>query len=79
MLDQKTGEDLTTLPWRRSCWRALKERDGRIPRQVLARLIRLGRRAGGARRDWPAPQEAAAPRARARPSGSWRACSGAAG
>jgi polyhydroxyalkanoate synthesis repressor PhaR len=59
--DQKSGQDLTTLTLAQVMLEGIKQSTARIPRQVLARVIRLGSGAG-AGLDW-AP-EAAATRAR---------------
>jgi polyhydroxyalkanoate synthesis repressor PhaR len=40
--DQKTGEDLTTLVLAQVVMEGIRQRTARIPREVLARLIRLG-------------------------------------
>ena len=40
--DQKTGEDLTTVVLAQVVLEGLKQRTAQVPRQVLARLIRLG-------------------------------------
>ena len=58
--DQRTGEDLTTLVLGQVVLESLKQRTARIPRQVLARLIRLGNGPAAAWGHWPGPQEAAA-------------------
>ena len=59
VLDQKTGEDITTLVLAQVVLEGVKQRSASVPRQVLARLIRLG--SGLPRRpEWSGPQEAAA-------------------
>ena len=61
VLDQKTGEDLTTTVLAQVILEGLKQRSASIPRQVLARLIRLGMSPsppGG--RAQPAPKDLAA-------------------
>jgi len=58
--DQRTGEDLTTLVLGQVVLESLKQRTARIPRQVLARLIRLGNGPAAAWGHWPGPQEATA-------------------
>jgi polyhydroxyalkanoate synthesis repressor PhaR len=58
--DQRTGEDLTTLVLGQVVLEGLKQRTARIPRQVLARLIRLGSGPAAAWGHWPGPQEVAA-------------------
>jgi polyhydroxyalkanoate synthesis repressor PhaR len=60
VVDQRTGEDLTTVVLAQVLLESLKERTARIPRHVLARLIRLGTSPATAWRDWPGPHEAAA-------------------
>jgi polyhydroxyalkanoate synthesis repressor PhaR len=55
VVDQKTGEDLTTLVLAQVILEGVKEKTASIPRQVLARLIRFGLRQAFA--DWPRPQE----------------------
>lgn len=42
VVDQKTGEDLTTTVLAQVILEAVKQRTANIPRQVLVRLIRLG-------------------------------------
>ncbi len=42
VLDQQTGEDITTTVLAQVILEGLKERTARIPQQVLVRLIRLG-------------------------------------
>ena len=59
VVDQATGEDLTTLILGQVLLDGLRQRTARLPRQVLARLIRI---AGAPRTDWeewPEPKEAA--------------------
>lgn len=60
VLDQKTGEDLTTIVLAQVVLEGVKERTSRIPRQVLARLIRLGQARASAWREWEGPQKAGA-------------------
>ena len=55
VVDQKTGEDLTTLVLAQVILEGIKEKTASIPRQVLARLVRFGLRNAFA--DWPRPQE----------------------
>lgn len=57
---QATGEDVTTVVLAQVVLEALKRRTARIPREVLARLIRLGRGRGDEGGLWDAPREAAA-------------------
>lgn len=59
VLDQGTGEDLTTLVLAQALLEGVRQRTARIPRQVLTRLIRL---AGGPPSDWgdwPGPADTA--------------------
>jgi polyhydroxyalkanoate synthesis repressor PhaR len=56
--DQKSGQDTTSLTLAQVMLEAIKQSTARIPRQVLARVIRLGSGVG-AGLDW-APEEAAA-------------------
>ena len=60
VIDQRTGEDLTSLTLAQVLLEGLKEKTARIPRQVLVRLVRLGAGPASAFGDWPAPHEAAA-------------------
>lgn len=60
VIDQRTGEDLTSLTLAQVLLEGLKEKTARIPRQVLVRLVRLGAGPASAFADWPAPHEAAA-------------------
>lgn len=59
VLDQATGEDLTTVVLAQVVLEGLKQRTARIPRQVLARLVRLGS-LPAAGLEAPTPPEAAA-------------------
>jgi polyhydroxyalkanoate synthesis repressor PhaR len=60
VIDQRTGEDLTSLTLAQVLLEGLKEKTARIPRQVLIRLVRIGAGPASAFSDWPAPHEAAA-------------------
>jgi polyhydroxyalkanoate synthesis repressor PhaR len=62
VVDQKTGEDLTTLVLAQVVLEGVKERTADIPRQVLARLIRLAARPAAS---WTEPAQEAATHARA--------------
>jgi polyhydroxyalkanoate synthesis repressor PhaR len=62
VVDQKTGEDLTTLVLAQVVLEGVKERTADIPRQVLAHLIRLAARPAAS---WTEPAQEAASRARA--------------
>jgi len=57
---QATGEDVTTVVLAQVVLEALKQRTARIPREVLARLIRLGRGRGDESGLWDASRDAAA-------------------
>lgn len=61
VVDQKTGEDLTTLVLAQVVLEGVKERTADIPRQVLSHLIRLAARPAAA---WTEPAQEAAARAR---------------
>jgi polyhydroxyalkanoate synthesis repressor PhaR len=60
VIDQRTGEDLTSLTLAQVLLEGLKEKTARIPRQVLVRLVRLSAGPASAFADWPTPHEAAA-------------------
>ncbi len=60
VVDQKSGEDLTTTVLAQVILEGIKERSASIPRHVLTRLIRLGASPAAAWSDWNGPQEAAA-------------------
>ena len=64
VVDQKTGEDLTTLVLAQVVLEGIKERTAEIPRHVLSRLIRLAARPVAARGEWASAHEVAS-RARA--------------
>jgi polyhydroxyalkanoate synthesis repressor PhaR len=59
VVDQKTGEDLTTMVLAQVIQEGLKEKTASIPRQVLTRLIRLGWGPVKAWAEWTGPQEVA--------------------
>jgi len=59
VVDQTTGEDLTTTVLAQVILEGLKARTASIPRQILSRLIRLGTAPGAAWSEWN-PQQAAA-------------------
>ena len=59
VVDQKSGEDLTTTVLAQVILEGVKERTASIPRHVLTRLIRLGASPAAAWSDWNGPQEAA--------------------
>jgi polyhydroxyalkanoate synthesis repressor PhaR len=58
VVDQATGEDLTTLVLTQVLLEGVRRRTARIPRQVLARLIRLAGGPGSEWGEWPEPREA---------------------
>jgi polyhydroxyalkanoate synthesis repressor PhaR len=58
VVDQRSGEDITSLVLAQVIQDGIKEKTTSIPRQVLARLIRFGLR--NAFKEWPRPQEVAA-------------------
>jgi polyhydroxyalkanoate synthesis repressor PhaR len=60
VVDQSTGEDLTQIVLAQILLEGLKDKTARIPRQVLVRLIRLGRGAAPAWAEWLSPHDAAA-------------------
>jgi polyhydroxyalkanoate synthesis repressor PhaR len=64
VLDQRTSEDLTNLTLAQMVLDAVRDKAARVPRPVLARLVRLSRGPASAWGDWISPQEAAS-RARA--------------
>jgi polyhydroxyalkanoate synthesis repressor PhaR len=59
VVDQATGEDLTNLVLAQVLLEGVRQRTARIPRQVLARLIRLAAGPGAEWGDWPEPRDAA--------------------
>jgi polyhydroxyalkanoate synthesis repressor PhaR len=59
VIDQKTGEDLTSLTLAQVLLEGVKQGASRIPRQVLTRLIRIAAGPASAWGDWPEPQDAA--------------------
>jgi polyhydroxyalkanoate synthesis repressor PhaR len=75
VIDQRTGEDLTSLTLAQVLLEGLKEKTARIPRQVLVRLVRIAAGPASAFSDWPAPHEAAT---RERSRRWWEVCCGAA-
>jgi polyhydroxyalkanoate synthesis repressor PhaR len=60
VLDQRTGEDITTVVLAQVVLEGIKERTASIPHQVLTRIIRLGSGKGGGFAEWLDPQEASA-------------------
>ncbi len=59
VVDQKTGEDLTNLTLAQVLLEGVRQGASRIPRQVLARLIRIAAGPASAWGEWPEPQDAA--------------------
>ena len=59
VLDQATGEDLTSLTLAQVLLEGVKQGASRIPRQVLVRLVRLAASPASAWGDWPEPRDAA--------------------
>jgi polyhydroxyalkanoate synthesis repressor PhaR len=59
IVDQTTGEDLTNLVLAQVLLEGVRQRTARVPRQVLARLIRLAGGPGSDWGHWPEPEEAA--------------------
>jgi polyhydroxyalkanoate synthesis repressor PhaR len=59
VLDQKTGEDLTTLVLAQVILELIKERTSTIPRHVLSALIRWGIKPVEVWKGLPSPQDAA--------------------
>ena len=59
VLDQRTGEDLTSLTLAQMLLDAVRDGAARIPRPVLVRLVRLSRGPASVWGEWISPQEAA--------------------
>jgi polyhydroxyalkanoate synthesis repressor PhaR len=59
-VDQRTGEDITTVVLAQVVLEGIKQRTASIPHQVLSRMIRLGNGKVGGVAEWLAPQDAAA-------------------
>jgi polyhydroxyalkanoate synthesis repressor PhaR len=59
VVDQKTGEDLTSFTLAQALLERVRRGASRLPRQVLARLIRIAGTAPSAWSEWPEPQDAA--------------------
>jgi len=59
VIEQKTGEDLTSLTLAQVLLEGVKQGASRIPRQVLTRLIRIAAGPASAWGDWPEPQDTA--------------------
>jgi polyhydroxyalkanoate synthesis repressor PhaR len=60
VVDQKSGDDLTNVVFTQVILERMKQRTADVPRQVLARLIRLGSAAAPSLAGWVGPHEAAA-------------------
>lgn len=58
VLDQKTGEDLSSLTLAQILLEGLRQRTARIPRSLLVQLVRLQAGPGPGKR-WPSPPRAA--------------------
>jgi len=59
VVDQKTGEDLTSFTLAQVLLERVRTGASRVPRQVLTRLIRLAAGPSSAWGQWPEPQDAA--------------------
>jgi polyhydroxyalkanoate synthesis repressor PhaR len=59
IVDQGSGEDLTNLVLAQVLLEGVRQKTARVPRQVLARLIRLAGASGSDWGHWPEPREAA--------------------
>ena len=59
VVDQATDEDLTTLVLAQVLLEGIRQRTARLPRQVLARLIRIADAPREDWGDWPEPRETA--------------------
>ena len=59
VLDQRSGEDLTSLVLAQILLEGLRQSTARIPRQVLARLVRLAAAPRTRWGEWPDPQQVA--------------------
>jgi polyhydroxyalkanoate synthesis repressor PhaR len=58
VVEQRTGEDITTVVLAQVVLEGIKQRTANIPHQVLSRLIRLGSSRAGGLAEWLDPQEA---------------------
>jgi polyhydroxyalkanoate synthesis repressor PhaR len=59
VVDQRTGEDLTSLTLAQVLLEGVKQGASRIPRQVLIRLIRIAAGPASAWGEWPEPRDIA--------------------
>ena len=60
VVEQRTGEDITTMVLAQVVLEGIKQRTATIPHHVLSRLIRLGAGKAGAVTEWLDPHEASA-------------------
>jgi polyhydroxyalkanoate synthesis repressor PhaR len=58
VVDQATGEDLTAVVLAQVILEGVRERTARVPRQVLAAIVRLGADTATAAAEWPPAQAA---------------------
>ena len=58
VVEQRTGEDITTVVLAQVVLEGIRQRTADIPHQVLSRLIRLGSAKAGGFAEWLDPQEA---------------------
>jgi polyhydroxyalkanoate synthesis repressor PhaR len=58
VVEQSTGEEITTLVLAQVVLEVIRQRTATIPHQVLSRLIRLGSGEGGGFAQWLSPEEA---------------------
>jgi polyhydroxyalkanoate synthesis repressor PhaR len=59
VLDQKTGEDLTSLTLAQVLLEEVKRGASRLPRQLLVRLVRIAASPAPPPGEWPEPRDAA--------------------
>jgi polyhydroxyalkanoate synthesis repressor PhaR len=60
VVEQRTGEDITTVVLAQVVVEGIRQRTATIPHQVLSRLIRLGSGQAGGFTEWLDPQQASA-------------------
>jgi polyhydroxyalkanoate synthesis repressor PhaR len=58
VVDQKTGDEITTVVLAQVVLEGIRQRTATIPHQVLSRLIRLGSGKAGGFAEWLSPEEA---------------------
>jgi polyhydroxyalkanoate synthesis repressor PhaR len=58
VVEQRTGEEITTVVLAQVVLEGIRQRTADIPHQVLSRLIRLGAGEGGGFAQWLSPEEA---------------------